>query len=299
MPKRSNQFQSLILLINNCIAGNSHVEESAMVPDKITGVLREIDILISTELSGYKVLIAIEVVGRGRKADTTWIESMYSKHNSLPTDKLILVSEKGFSIPALLKAKYLGIDAITIEKALVTNWEVAIQLAGQGFVEKTTIDYACAMIYQLADGTYKEIKIANYLEIKIGNKKNSVFEIVSDILNSENMENFVKEQISKSNNFEFHVFVPGQKPDGFFITEIDGQKAVAYELKIYVFIDHTKTPVEFLNGKYQNTDFVTGFSEPSAQKKLQLVIIKKDDGSTLTSIIDGDEIHKAIKPKGH
>ena len=113
------------------------------------------------------------------------------------------------------------------------------------------------------------------------------------------MENFVKEQISKSNNCEFHVFVPGQKPDGFFVTEIDGQKAVAYELKIYVFINHTKTAVEFLNGKYQNTDFVTGFSEPSAPKKLQLVIIKKDDGSTLTSIIDGDEIHKAIKPKGH
>ena len=48
--------------------------------DKITGELREVDIVISTNVSGYEVNIGIEVAGRRRKADTPWVESMHSKH---------------------------------------------------------------------------------------------------------------------------------------------------------------------------------------------------------------------------
>lgn len=101
MPRRSNLFHRVITLINASLAGYARVVESAMLRDKITGVEREVDLLITTNAAGYKVSIAIEVVSRARKSDTTWVESMHSKHASLPTDKLILVSEKGFHCPSI------------------------------------------------------------------------------------------------------------------------------------------------------------------------------------------------------
>lgn len=269
-----------------------------MLADKITGDLREVDILISSNLSTYKVLIAIEVVARGRKADTPWIESMYSKHNSLPTDKLILVSEKGFSVPALIKAKYLGVDAITIEKALSTNWEVATQLNGQGFIEKTSLNYSCAMIYEFEDRTTKEIQVQDNLEIVVANKKTTVGAIVDYELNSEDFRNIVEEQISISDSRELQIYVE-QQPTGFFISEIDGREAKATKLKIYVFIDHTKTPVEFFNGKYKNNHFVTGVSTPLSSDKLQFVVVKNADGSSEASIIDGNKIHKVVERKNY
>ena len=152
MPKRSNQFQRLVLLINRCLAGNAQVIESAMLKDKITGESREVDVLISTDLSVYKVDIAVEVVARARKADATWVESMYAKHSDLPTDKLILVSEKGFYIPALEKAKFYGIETVTIESALAADWKMAIELTTTGIFELTNFKYKCAVIYEFSDG---------------------------------------------------------------------------------------------------------------------------------------------------
>ena len=68
-----------------------------MLAGKIKGELRGVDVLITPNSSGNEVFIANEIVARGRKADTLWIESLHSKHNSLPTNKLILVSKKAFT----------------------------------------------------------------------------------------------------------------------------------------------------------------------------------------------------------
>jgi hypothetical protein len=115
MPRRSNRFQRLITLINGVLGTDAHVVESAMLPDKIIGELREVDILISTNVSGYEVNIAIEVAGRRRRADTPWVESMHSKHSSLPTNKLVLVAESGFTSTALKKATFLGIEQLQLK----------------------------------------------------------------------------------------------------------------------------------------------------------------------------------------
>src|SRR5215208_1542277 len=106
MPKRSNRFQRLVVLLNTCLAADTKVIESALVLDKVTGEEREVDIWISPSAAGHTVNIAIEVIGRSRKASVGWVEEMHSKHATLPTDKLILVSERGFTKQALVKAAF-------------------------------------------------------------------------------------------------------------------------------------------------------------------------------------------------
>jgi hypothetical protein len=63
---------------------------------------------------------------------------MHSKHLTLPTDKLILVSRSGFYEPALTKARFYGIETITLEEALETDWDLAIRMLTDGFFELFT-----------------------------------------------------------------------------------------------------------------------------------------------------------------
>jgi hypothetical protein len=52
MPKRSNYFQRLVLLVRNHVAAGATVTESAELIDKVTGTKREVDICIEGAVGG-------------------------------------------------------------------------------------------------------------------------------------------------------------------------------------------------------------------------------------------------------
>jgi hypothetical protein len=106
MPKRSNYFQRLVLLVRTHVAAGATVTESKELVDKVTGIKREVDICIEGSVGGVPTVISIECRAFTRKADVTWVEEMTSKHNNLPTDVLILYSRSGFTKSAVDKAKF-------------------------------------------------------------------------------------------------------------------------------------------------------------------------------------------------
>jgi hypothetical protein len=73
------------------------VEASAMLPSQSTGALREVDVVIRAKQAGHDVIVSVEAMARSRKADRTWVDLMVGKHADLPTSKLVLVSQKGFT----------------------------------------------------------------------------------------------------------------------------------------------------------------------------------------------------------
>jgi hypothetical protein len=97
MPKRTNLFQEVVEIIHRHMAGDSPVEASALLPSKSTGADREVDVVIRANTAGYEVIVAVEAIARSRKADRMWVDGMLGKHADLPTSKLVLVSEKGFT----------------------------------------------------------------------------------------------------------------------------------------------------------------------------------------------------------
>ena len=105
MPKRTNVFQEVVAIIHEHMAGDAVVQESAMLPDRMTGEQREVDVVIRSKVAGHEVIVSVEAAARGRKADTPWVESLVCKHRDLPTSQLILVAEAGFSGPARKKAE--------------------------------------------------------------------------------------------------------------------------------------------------------------------------------------------------
>lgn len=96
MPRRSNLFQDVVAILQRHLVGDAQVEESGMLRSRTTGEEREVDVVIRAD-AGYPVLISVEAVGRRRKADRIWVDSMVGKHDDLPTNVLVLVSQRGFS----------------------------------------------------------------------------------------------------------------------------------------------------------------------------------------------------------
>ena len=283
MPRRSNQFQRLVLLINRILALDARVVESAMVTDKITAEQREVDVLITTNASDYEVNIAIEVVGRGRKADTPWVESMHSKHASLPTDKLILVAENGFTSPAIKKAIFYGIEPVKIETALAADWKLATELTANGFLELTSFKYSCSVIYKSKGGMRQQVEVPSSLWVTSESKQTTLDEFVRYVLSLPKTKDILYPQIMDMNERKF--WFSYTKPGGLWDTEIEGMKVRVTELRIGIDVDHTKTPVECSTGKYRNIPFVFGVTK-SYPNELQFALLKKPNGICEGAIID-------------
>jgi hypothetical protein len=115
VPQRSNLFQKVVRVLHQEIAAEATVEESGFLVDADTGQEREVDVLIKTVTASHELIVAIEATSTGRKADVSWVESMLKKHEKLPSDKLVLVSEAGFSNSAREKAEKNGATPIAPE----------------------------------------------------------------------------------------------------------------------------------------------------------------------------------------
>lgn len=115
MPQRTNLFQQTIPMVHEHLAGDATVEESAMLPQRTTGELREVDVVIRSLVAGHEVVVSVEARAASRKADLPWVESMIAKHADLPTSQLVLVSESGFTAPAKRQAEAKGALAIAPE----------------------------------------------------------------------------------------------------------------------------------------------------------------------------------------
>jgi hypothetical protein len=122
VPKRSNPFQRLILLIQHQIARDAKVTESKMLLNRLTGRMVEVDIVVEGQVGGSPIVIGIECTGTGRRASVEWVDRMRGKHEHLPVDKTILVCRRGFTKEALLAAKANGMEALQTKDANARNW---------------------------------------------------------------------------------------------------------------------------------------------------------------------------------
>lgn len=124
MPKRTNDFQSLIATIYDQVTGvNGIVTESAMVFDRDSKTLREVDILVEYRFVHHNFKLVIECRDRARRDTVEWIDALVGKVGSLAADKVVAVSKEGFTKTAKTKATAHGIEVLTVEKAVEQDWK--------------------------------------------------------------------------------------------------------------------------------------------------------------------------------
>ncbi len=120
MPKRTNDFQSLMYLIQSQLAPTgAEVKESVFLTDEATSSDREIDIFISDPTGGLPPqTIAIKCRDTNRKPSIQWIDEIIGKYFKIPVRRVVAISRSGFTQNALKKAKDAGIDTLTLGEAL-------------------------------------------------------------------------------------------------------------------------------------------------------------------------------------
>lgn len=228
MPKRSNDFQQLIYLIHHQLASEATVTESKFLHDRAAGAEREVDIVIETQVGNYSVIIGIECQGRGRVASVEWVEQMVAKHQTLPTDKLILVSQSGFSPNAHKKAKALGIETMTLRQAVRANWNKLVNIAMMQLVKWRIEPAGCVAVLTQQDGQTNTLQLGFDQQLYEKNAQETLtvgeaIDIIIDIY----LEDIAKQmKIPESSNqapyvifkMEFNV------PDGTYFIDSSGTK---------------------------------------------------------------------------
>ncbi|MGB1201707.1 MAG: restriction endonuclease [Cognaticolwellia aestuarii] len=143
VPKRTNEYQKLILAINQHLApSNAKVTESKMLYDPISEKNREIDILIEDNSGPYTFKIGIECTAKSRPIGVPALEQLITKHKNVGIHKTVIVSKSGFAVSAQKFAKKNQIDAISFGQALSQSWPSFLNKVKdvQLVLHSTTID---------------------------------------------------------------------------------------------------------------------------------------------------------------
>lgn len=276
MPPRSNAFQRLVTLLSAALADHAVVTESAMLTDRVTREEREVDILISVSTASYQMNICIEVVSWGRVADTPWIEKMMAKHADLPTDKLVLVSESGFSKPATIKAAHNRIETLTIEDASNADWSFIKDLENTGHFSVTTMDYEINALCRLTDGTTELIDVPKNacLNEQVGPK--TVDEFVRMLIDREELQETIRSNLMGNHVHDF--WFSYTQAQGLWHFDFCGKTGQIIELRVGLKVLETTTPVFMASGKFRTFPFVSGKSI-NGSTPLQFVLMRRPDGS--------------------
>lgn len=79
--------------------------------------------------------IGVEVTARKRPADLPWVTEQWAKHQTLPTDKLVLVAQSGFTKDAERFAGAHGVEAVKFRAGGDSlPWQTILGKVVQGFV---------------------------------------------------------------------------------------------------------------------------------------------------------------------
>lgn len=283
MPPRTNAFQRLITLLTATLAGHARVTESAMLQDRVTGEQREVDVLVVATTATYQVNLGIEVISWSRAADTPWVEKMRAKHDNLPTDKLILVSERGFSGPAMRKAEFYGIETLTIEEACEADWPLITALEETGVFEVTTINFDIAAVCQLDNGSLEQLPVPAQASFPTPSGPKTMDSFVRLILEREDLREVLRANLTGNHEHDF--WLSYTEPNGLWRFDNEGTSGQITELRIGLKVLQTASPVRFASGKFRSVPFVSGTSTV-ATEPLQFALARTPDGGSSGYLID-------------
>lgn len=117
-------LEMLVAALERALGGKEHikVESPKFLEDKVTGELREHDVVVTLSGSHHASQIAIECRDRSRKITVNDVEAFYAKCVDTGIDHGVMVSPKGYSKPALAKAIHRDIRALTLGEVEQLDW---------------------------------------------------------------------------------------------------------------------------------------------------------------------------------
>lgn len=127
MQKTGKSLEKLITSLEKALvdSGNVVVESPKRLTDKITGKLREHDVVLTINQAHHQVIVAIECRDRSRPITVNEVEGLWKKCQDTGVDHGVIVSSIGFYNTARKKADFLGIRCLDIEEVESFDWMLA------------------------------------------------------------------------------------------------------------------------------------------------------------------------------
>lgn len=296
MPQRTNAFQRLITLLTIALAGKANVTESAMLRDRVTGERREVDVLVESTTASYQVSLGIEVISWRRPADTPWVEKMWAKHENLPIDKLVLVSEGGFSKAARRKAEFYGIEVLSVEEAREADWPLITKLGGEGVFQVMTIHFDVAAVCRLDDGEIVQLPIPASSTFTTPTGKITIDQFVRGILDRQDVRDVFCANLVGEHEQEF--WFSYEESQGLWRIEDAASSGQIAELLVRLKVMNRASPMKYAAGKFRAVPFLSGTSKRTSIP-LEFVLTKGNDGAISGYLIDSNGIrilsnHKSL-----
>src|SRR6266404_2149975 len=117
MPNQSekawHQFEELVADLHKGFHPGAKITRHEKLPGQNSGTNREIDICIRQRVGIQDLLIIVDCKKRSRKVDVIGMDSFIGLKNDVAAHTGVIVSEKGFSKPALRLARRSGVQALT------------------------------------------------------------------------------------------------------------------------------------------------------------------------------------------
>ena len=105
------QYQNLVLQLYKEAQGIGIVRGNVKIPDKLTGQLRQVDCWLEVSIKGHHtVSILIDAKYHKNKINVNHVEGVSELAKSVGANKAIIVCSNGWTNPAAIKAKFMGMD---------------------------------------------------------------------------------------------------------------------------------------------------------------------------------------------
>lgn len=114
------EYQDAVAEFYEQVDGFGKVSRNVMVPDKITGQLRQIDVLIELNAKGHSLKLVVDAKFHALPLDVRDVESVLALAEAIGGNKAIIVAANGWTVPAKKKADHVGCDLelLSVEEAL-------------------------------------------------------------------------------------------------------------------------------------------------------------------------------------
>ncbi len=276
MPHRTNQFQRVIASIHSQLDNKAVVTESKMLQELTTGNEREVDIVIESDVSGCNIIVSIECTARSRPISVEWVERMWAKHRSLPTNKLILVSKSGYYRSALTKAKELKVDTFNLEQAKEVDWTAIVNKVQRVVLRALdTKTFAFAESKDDAgDVTMFALSREHLLRTPDGKASTSVGEVVDAVLANKTINAHTIDLIDENDEKSFAISIPFAP--GVHTVNAEGNREEIGMLHILLAATRSATPIVLTSGVYKGYQVAYGESE-GKPGELLLTIIENEE----------------------
>lgn len=281
MPRRSNYIQKLVYLLERHISGETDVQQSALLVDRIIGKKREVDIVIAGSLGPREVLIGVEVTAS--RADITWVEQMIGKHKHLPTDKLVLFAQGGFSKDAEEEAASEGVETVTLGVPEEADWpEIVGKLTKVYLARADLIPEKGTATLKASPGVEPEVGPDTVLFASNGARVCSFQELTDWFLSKANVleQLYVREDREKLMSFRAEITLP----QGLFMKDTEGNLHEVSALKLDGGCQYLGATADITSSRYRGSPVAYGKTTLGDQP-LAFAVTEQENNPLKASII--------------